>query len=93
MAQNTVTTTVSVMPADALFLSWATSINASGLFREALAEQMAYRDIDRPELVMLVDEALRDDEYDLDDLTERTSDLEDLQALLEPSNSNPSQHE
>lgn len=34
------------MPADALFLNWATDINASGLVCEAVVEQMAYRDID-----------------------------------------------
>lgn len=85
MGRNTVNTTVSVQPADALFLSWATGINASGLFREALAEQMAYRDIDRHQLVALVEEALQDD-HDLDDLIEQTASLEDLEALLEPNN-------
>ncbi|WP_135536440.1 hypothetical protein [Halostella pelagica] len=83
MARNTVNTTVSIMPADALFLSWATGINASGLFREALAEQMAYRDIDRDELSALVDKALTETDRDLDDLLEQTSNIEDMNALLE----------
>lgn len=80
MSRNTVNTTVSIMPADALFLSWATGINASGLFREALAEQMAYRDIDRDELSNLVDDALTDSDRDLDDLLEQTSSIEDMNA-------------
>lgn len=83
MVRNTINTTVSIMPVDALFLSWATGINASGLFREALAEQMAYRDIDRNELSRLVDEALTNSDRDLDDLLEQTSSIEDLNALLE----------
>lgn len=87
MSRNTVNTTVSIMPADALFLSWATGINASGLFREALAEQMAYRDIDRDELSNLVDDALTDSDRDLDDLLEQTSSIEDMNALLEADSS------
>ncbi len=83
MSRNTVNTTVSIMPADALFLSWATGINASGLFREALDEQMAYRDIDRNELSTLTEEALIDTDRDLDDLLEQTSSMEDINALLE----------
>ncbi|GAB7011413.1 hypothetical protein [Halorubrum trueperi] len=83
MSRNTVNTTVSIMPADALFLSWATGINASGLFREALAEQMAYRDIDRDELSNLVDDALTDNNRDFEDLLEQTSSIEDMNALLE----------
>jgi len=83
MSRNTVNTTVSTMPADALFLSWATGINASGLFREALAEQMAYRDIDRDELSSLVDEVLIDSSRDLNDLLEQTSSIDDMNALLE----------
>ena len=83
MSRNTVNTTVSIEPADALFLSWATGINASGLFREALAEQMTYRDIDRDELSTLTEEVLTDTNRDLDDLLEQTSSIDDLNALLE----------
>ena len=83
MSRNTVNATVSIVPADALFLNWATGINASGLFREALAEQVAYRDIDRDELSSLVDEVLTDSSRDLDDLLEQTSSIEDMNALLE----------
>jgi len=83
MSRNTVNATVSIVPADALFLSWATGINASGLFREALAEQMAYRDIDRDELSSLVDEVLTDSSRDLNDLLEQTSSIDDMNALLE----------
>ncbi|MDF9748464.1 MULTISPECIES: hypothetical protein [Natrinema] len=81
------------MPADALFLSWATGINASGLFREALAEQMAYRDIERDRLVALLEEALRDDDRDLDDLIEQTSCFEDLENLLDTPSVNSVSHE
>jgi len=63
-------------------LSWASGINASGLFREALAEQMAYRDIDRDELSILIEEALTDTNRDLGDLLDQTSSIEDLNALL-----------
>jgi len=83
MTRTTVNTTLSIDPPDALFLSWATGINASGLFREALAEQMTYRDIDRDELSALIEEALTDTDCDLDDLLEQTSSIEDLNALLE----------
>ncbi|AAG20739.1 hypothetical protein PNP59_14345 [Halobacterium salinarum] len=83
MSQNTVNTTVSIKPADALFLSWATGTNASGLFREAVAEQMMYRDIDRDELSTLTEEALTETSRDLDDLLEQTSSIEDLNTLLE----------
>ncbi|MEE6209232.1 hypothetical protein U3A55_03525 [Salarchaeum sp. III] len=83
MSRNTVNTTVSIKPADALFLSWATGINVSGLFREALAELMTYRDIDRDELSTLAEEALTDTSRDLDDLLEQTSSIDDLNALLE----------
>lgn len=81
------------MPADALFLSWATGINASGLFREALAEQMAYRDIERDRLVALIEEALRDDDHDLDALIDQTSCLEDLENILDTPNVNSVSHE
>ncbi|MCU4743333.1 hypothetical protein [Natronoglomus mannanivorans] len=61
MRQNTINRTVSVMPADVLFIHWTTSLNAPGLFREALVEQ--------------------------------TSDLEDLEELLESPNAEPPQYE
>ncbi|SEQ00964.1 hypothetical protein [Natrinema salaciae] len=83
MEGKTVTTSVSIRPADALFLSWATGINASGLFREALSEQMAYRNIDRQRLVELVERTVQDGSRDFDELRERTSCLEDLEALLD----------
>ncbi|WP_238717463.1 hypothetical protein [Natronorubrum halophilum] len=81
------------MPADALFLSWATGINASGLFREALAEQMTYRNIERDRLVALIEEALRDEDRDLDDLIDQTSCLEDLENILNTPNVNSVSHE
>ncbi|MFC3958928.1 hypothetical protein [Halovivax cerinus] len=94
MEANTVTTSISIEPADALFLSWAAGINASGLFREALAEQMAYRNVDRDRLVDLVDRTVRTDGRDLDELCERTSCLEDLEALLDATNQpTPATHE
>jgi hypothetical protein len=65
MTRNTITVTVSTMPSDTSFLSWATRINASGLFREALAEQMVYRDIDCNEPSR---ESLTGTSRDLDDL-------------------------
>jgi len=83
MSQHTVNATVPIKPADALFPSWATSINASGLFREAVAEQMMYRDIDRDELSTLTEETLTETSRDLDDLLEQTSSIEDLDTLLE----------
>ncbi|WP_440992339.1 hypothetical protein [Haloarchaeobius baliensis] len=82
MTRNTVNTTVSLRPADAVFLEWASGVNASGLFREELADQMAYRGIDRRQLVSLVDQAL-DAGADLDDLLEQTTDMDDLEALLD----------
>ncbi|WP_323174747.1 hypothetical protein [Natrialba sp. PRR66] len=93
MGKRTTTTTISVMPADALFLSWATGINASGLFREALAEQMTYRDIERDRLVALVEEALSDEERDLDELINQTSCLEDLEDSLDTSRIDSVSHE
>jgi hypothetical protein len=83
MEGKTVTTSISIRPADALFLSWATGINASGLFREALSEQMTYRDINRQRLVELVERTVQDGSRDLDELCERTSCLEDLEAILD----------
>jgi hypothetical protein len=83
MARDTPHTTVSIKPVDALFLSWATGINASGLFREALTEQMTYRGIDRNRLSALVEEALANDEKELEDLREQTSSIEDLENLIE----------
>lgn len=83
MSRNTVNTTVSIMPTDALFPSWATGINASRLFREALAEQIAYQDVGRDEFSTLIDEALIDTNRDLDDLLDQTSSVEDTNALLE----------
>lgn len=85
MARNTVNTTVSLDPADALFPHWTTSITASELFREVLAEQMAYREIDRAERVALVGDALEPRERNLDDLVEQTSSVEELESLLEPT--------
>lgn len=82
MSRNTVNTTVSVDPADALFLEWTSSINASGLFREAVAEQMEYRGIDRDKLGTFVEEALSEEHTDLEDLVTQTSSMEDLEALL-----------
>jgi len=49
---------------------------------------MAYRDIDRDELSILIEEALTDTNRDLDDLLDQTSSIEDLNALLESDPSN-----
>jgi hypothetical protein len=83
MSRDIPHTTVSIKPADALFLSWATGINASGLFREALTEQMTYRGIDRNRLSELVEEALADGDHELEDLLDQTSSIEELENLIE----------
>ncbi|ELZ88839.1 hypothetical protein C453_01210 [Haloferax elongans ATCC BAA-1513] len=54
------------------------------MFREALTEQMTFREIERSQLIRQVDAALRAG-YDLDDLVAQTSSMEDLDALLEPT--------
>lgn len=91
MPRNTVNTTVSVDPADMLFLDWATGINASGLFREALSEQMSYRDIERDELVDLVEDVLRENDRTLADLRAQTACIADLEAMHENTTEIPEQ--
>ncbi|AGB17386.1 hypothetical protein Halru_2815 [Halovivax ruber XH-70] len=94
MESTKVTTSISIQPADAVFLSWAAGINASGLFREALSEQMAYRDIDRNRLIELVERTVQDGDRDLDDLCKHTSSLDDLEAILEETDHpQPASHE
>ena len=87
MSRNAASTTMTIMPVDALFLSRATGINTSRLFREAVTEQMGYRDIDRDVISNLVNEALTDNGRTLNGLLEQTSCIEDMNALLEADHS------
>jgi len=95
MARNTVNTTVSIEPPDALFLSWASGINAS----DSSAKHWPSRwpiETSTATSSILIEEALTDTNRDLDDLLDQTSSIEDLNALLEsdpPTTSSQTPHE
>lgn len=76
------TTTVTVEQMDALFLKWNSHINASSLFRAAIREEMAERDIDEHEFRRQLERAV-DDGYDVDELAADLNSYDDFQRLLE----------
>lgn len=81
-------TTVTVEKMDALFLKWNSHINASGLFRAAIREEMAERDIDEHAFRRQVERAIEDG-HDIDELATELNSYDDFQRLLEEIEPNP----
>jgi len=89
MARNTVNTTVSIEPPDALFLSWASGINASDSSAKHWPSRWPIEtSTATSSRSSSIEEALTDTNRDLDDLLDQTSSIEDLNALLESDPSN-----
>ena len=72
---------VTIEEIDQLFLEWFDYINASALYRQALREEMAVRDIDPHEFRDLLERA-QEQGYSFEDVAEETNRLSDLQALV-----------
>lgn len=72
---------VTIEEIDQLFLEWFDYINASALYRQALREEMAVRDIDPHEFRDLLERA-QEQGYSFEDVAEKTNRLSDLQALV-----------
>lgn len=77
-----ITRSVTIEPIDELYLLWNDHINASALYRRALREEMAVRDVDPDDLRELLDQA-REEGYSLDEVADVTNRYDDLQALVE----------
>ena len=72
---------VTIEEIDQLFLEWFDYINASALYRQALREEMAVRDIDPHEFRDLLERA-QEQGYSFEDVAEETNRMSDLQALV-----------
>lgn len=72
---------VTIEEIDQLFLKWFDYINASALYRQALREEMAVRDIDPHEFRELLERA-QEQGYTFEDIAEETNRLSDLQELV-----------
>jgi hypothetical protein len=83
-----ITRSVTIEEIDELYLMWNDHINASALYRRALREEMDVRGIDPEELRDLVDRA-REQGYTLEEIAEETNRFDDLQALVEDQQSQP----
>jgi hypothetical protein len=81
-----ITRSVTIEDIDHLFLQWHDHINASALYRQALREEMAVRDIETRELRTLLRQA-RDDGYMLEEIAETTDHLAELQSLVDEQQS------
>jgi len=76
MARNTVNTTVSIEPPDALFLSWASGINASDSSAKHWPSRWPIETSTATSSRSSSREALTDTNRDLDDLLDQTSSIE-----------------
>ena len=78
---NMITRSVTIEEIDQLFLAWHEHINASALYRKALRDEMAVRDINTTELRDLLEQA-RAEGYSLDEIVNQTNRFAELQALV-----------
>lgn len=83
-----ITRSVTIEGIDHLFLTWHDHINASALYRQALRDEMALRDVDSAELRALLERA-REQGYSLEEITENTERLADLRTLGESQRDQP----
>jgi hypothetical protein len=81
-----ITRSVTIEEVDDLYLTWHDHINASALYRRALREEMAVRDVDPDDLRALLERA-REQGYTLDEIAENTNRFADLQSLVEDQQS------
>ncbi len=79
-----ITRSVTAEDIDDLYLMWNSHINASGLHRRALREEMAVRDVDPHEFRTRL-ERVREQGYTLDEIADKTNRYADLQSLVEES--------
>lgn len=75
---------VTIEEIDQLFLEWFDYINASALYRQALREEMAVREIDPHEFRELLERA-QEQGHSFDDVVGKTNRLSDLQDLVTDS--------
>jgi hypothetical protein len=83
-----ITRSVTIEGSDHLFLTWHDHINASALYRQALREEMALRDVDSAELRTLLERG-REQGYSLEEIAENTERLADLRTLVESQGNQP----
>ncbi|NHX36790.1 MULTISPECIES: hypothetical protein [Halolamina] len=76
-----ITRSVTIEEIDELYLQWNDHINASALYRRALREEMAVRDVDSDELRDLLERA-QEQGYTLDEIAAETNRVADLEALV-----------
>jgi len=81
-----ITRSVTIEDIDVLYLMWNSHINGSALYRRALREEMAVRDVDPHELRTLLERA-REQGYTFDEIADKTNRYADLQSLVEESQS------
>jgi hypothetical protein len=77
-----ITRSVTIEDIDELYLMWNDHINASALYRRALREEMAVRDVDPDELRDLFERA-REQGYSKDEIVDETNRYADLKALVD----------
>lgn len=77
-----ITRSVTIEDIDHLFLQRHDHINASALYRQALREEMALRDVDPRALRTALDRA-REQGYTLEELAANTDRFADLQAVVD----------
>lgn len=75
------TRSVTIEDIDELFLAWHDHITASALFRRALTDEMAVRDIDRAEFRECLERA-REHGYTYDESVAKTNRFTDLASLV-----------
>ncbi|MBX0296574.1 hypothetical protein PN419_14940 [Halorubrum ezzemoulense] len=77
-----ITRSVTIEDIDELYLMWNDHINASALYRRALREEMAVRDVDPDELRDLFERA-REQGYSKDEIVAETNRYADLKTLVD----------
>ena len=75
------TRSITIEEIDELFLAWHDHINASALFRRALTDEMAVRDVDRAEFRECFERA-REHGYTYDEIVAETNRFADLASLV-----------
>lgn len=83
-----ITRSVTVDAIHDLYLTWNDHINASALYRRALHEEMAVRDVDPDEFRNLLNRA-HEQGYTLKEIAENTNCVADLRSLVEDQQDQP----
>lgn len=73
---------VTIEEIDQLFLEWFDYINASALYRQAIREEMAVRDVDPDDFRDLLERA-REQGFTKEEIADETNRYADLKSLVE----------